>query len=210
MLKSTVIIVTMVRQTLVRAIQSALNENFPVIVIGDGVDVPDWIQNKFKSEDVVFNRTGVRYGCYGAVAGNLAMALAKTEFCTSLGDDDEFIENKGKILLDKIDLNPEIDIWIPNVLFADGKEWYQNKECFLLRQGTPLPTVRTSIIRYCTFSHPPHEKLFHSMDYMMIEKAVNVYNYKVDWIKEPIYKLRGSLKGESGQGNFSQLEFKMV
>lgn len=210
MLKSTVIIPTIARQTLVRSIQSALNENFPVIVVGDGIDVPEWIQNKFKSEDIVFNRTGIKHGCYGAVAANLGMALAKTEFCTALGDDDEFIENKGKILLDTINSNPEIDIWIPNALFADSKEWYQNTKGFLLRQGTPLPSMRTSIIRHCTFSHPPHELLFHSMDYMMIEKAVSVYNYKVDWIKEPIYKLRDSLKGEHGQGNFGQLEFKMV
>jgi len=202
----TVIITTIGRPTLTRAIQSAVDEGFPVIVVGDGIDVSRYAQDRFNG--VRFVRTGNRYGCYGAMAANLGMLLAETEFCASLGDDDEFIAGKGQVLIDRIQQYPDIDIWIPNLLFEDGRRWDFKHE---VKFGyTPYPTCRTSVVTQSPFTHPPHTALDHSMDYMMVERAVNVYGYKIDWIIEPIYRIRPHYKEEHGAGKFGEIEFKMV
>jgi len=200
-MKTTVIIPTIDRDSLANSIRSALNEDFPVIVVGDGVDVCEKVRREFANEDVVFMRTGRKFGCYGAMAANLGGLSCETEFGTSLGDDDEFIPGKGQVLLDCMKSKPEIDIWIPNVILGSDKNdsLYDNMKRL---RFTPLPTMRAIILTQCFFSHPPHPYLHHAMDYMMVDRAVHVFGYKVDWINDNIYKFGGKGKKDFNFGEY--------
>lgn len=196
------------RPTLANSIQSAVREGFPVIVVGDGIDIADSVKEKFAGCDVKFTRTGRKYGHYGVMGANMGVLLAETDYCIGLGDDDEYVEGSSQILLNKIKEHPDVDIWIPNVLFSPDQEWYKKKQ---VRYGfTPCPMIKTDVITQSPFLHPPHELLDHAIDYMMVETAVNVYGYKIDWINEVIIAIRPNYKGTYGAGSLGHIEFKMV
>jgi len=207
---TTVVIPTIDRDSLSNSIRSALNENFPVIVVGDGITVREKVRKEFAGENVKFTRTGQRFGCYGAMAANVGGLICETEFGTSLGDDDEFIPGKGQVLLDCMKSKPEIDIWIPNVIFGPDKcnPWYDNRIIKKLRSAL-LPTFRVFNITQCHFSHPPHPSLYHAMDLFSVDRAVHVFGHKLDWVNDNIYKIGGKGAKEFNLGEFNR-EVKLV
>ena len=76
----TVVIKTCGRETLGNAIESALREKFPVIVVGDG---DEYLQHGFNVTDypdVKFFTTGRKWGHYGQVAGNVGAFMTKTPY----------------------------------------------------------------------------------------------------------------------------------
>ena len=202
MIETTVIIATIGRETLPYTIKSAVREGFKVIVVGDGIDIPQNVQDKFPV-GVTFTRTGRNYGHYGAIAHNLAALLATTDFVTELDDDDEIIENKGKIIREKINSNPEIDIWIPGLLLSNG-----NKLCVTHKNlefgNVALPTVRTTVFATSPKRYLDKEEwadVNHGIDFYYISQAVK-RGFKIDWMGEEIVAVRPRLKGSRG---FSKL-----
>lgn len=196
-IETTVIIATIGRETLPWSIDSAVNEGFKVIVVGDGIQVSQDVQSKFP--DVVFASTGRKYGNYGAIAHNLASYLATTEFVTELDDDDEFIRGRGSLIKDRINSQPNVDIWIPGLRFNNG-----DRACISHKRleygNVALPTFRTVI-----FASSP-KRYVNKNEWHNVESGIDFYyvneavkkGFKIDWIGEEVISVRPKLEGKRG------------
>jgi glycosyltransferase involved in cell wall biosynthesis len=198
MIETTVIIATIGRETLSNAIESALNEDFKVIVVGDGIEINDKVKNAFP--EVIFSKTGKKYGSYGWIASNVASFMANTEFVTTLDDDDEIIAGKGKFIKEKINSDPTVDIWIPGIVYNNGISVCVNKRTVEAGNVTH-PTIKTDVVAFCPRRHVEKSEWEHEnlLDFFYINEVVKK-GFKIDWIGEEIIAIRPKLKGTHGQG----------
>lgn len=199
MIETTVIIATIGRQTLSNAIESALNEDFKVIVVGDGIEIDDQVKQNFP--EVTFSKTGKKYGNYGWIASNLASFLATTEFITTLDDDDEIIKGKGKFIKEKINSDPSVDIWIPGIVYNNGVSVCITKRTVEAGSVTH-PTLKTEVVAYCPRRHVRQSEWQHPplLDFFYINEVVQK-GFKIDWIGEEIIAIRPKLEGTHGNGS---------
>jgi hypothetical protein len=189
-IKSTVVIPTIGRPTLLDAVNSALREGLSVIVVGDGpVEKPDL------PESVYYIEMGKRFGVFGSSSYNLGAYLAKTEFITSLADDDELGEGFGDLLIDKLNSDKDIDIWIPTLVYEEGR--CCDKPDLGIRIGNvAAPTYRVDIFKDVPFSHDL-SILKNEIDYHHIALCISK-GYTLSWHTELEYLVRPKLFGSSG------------
>lgn len=198
MLETTVVITTIGRPTLTNSIKSALNENFKVIVVADGIVLPEELL-QFKSEQVKFFKTGKKYGFYGSIPLNVGTYMAETEFISQLSDDDEIISGKGQVIRDAINNDPSTDIWIPGMI-ANNKVYCIKND--FIEGNVGSPTLRTNVMACCPIRHPSKEEwenIDEGLDFWHIREAVKM-GFKLRWIGEPILSIRPLLTGHRGYG----------
>lgn len=210
MIDTTVAIATIGRFTLRHAIESAIAEDLRVVVVADGVDLEQSLLNRFSQKRVKFYKTGKKFGFYGSMPHNLAAYVAETEFVSQLGDDDEIFPGKGQVIREKINSEPDIDIWIPGLLF-NNKPDGSPPHAALMNEGlwdgnVGSPTLKTNVLACCPMRHPrPHEwaKIDAGLDFWHIREAVNM-GFKIKWMNELIVSVRPRLLGMRGFGKTSR------
>ena len=204
--KTTVIIKTIGRKTLSRAIESAKREGFKPIVISDGV--------KCHVNGARSVRLGHQWGYYGGMAANVGAALAETEFITFLDDDDEFAPGAGEVIRSKLKEKPEVDVWIGGVRFnkeinihntSTGEvllaslDISMNGDLGIIPGNVSMPTYRTSIFSKIPFTDSVPAAQANLTDFYHIP-ACSMGGLHIDWFGSVIYLVRPELGGVNGEG----------
>lgn len=187
----TVIITTIGRPTLRRAIESC--GDHPTIIVSDGKDV---IVPVYRSSSLSYVRLGLRHGNYGCTAWNVGCGVAKTEYVTKLDDDDEFQDGALDRMNDQVQIDPSVDIWIPGLRYKDGREVCL-REGLLEVGNVACPTIKTAIAA----ANPirPQSPL-HLVDFNHIRNMVES-GHKIRWYGFAAIAVRPNADGDYGRGN---------
>lgn len=201
-MKSTVVIPTIGRRTLENAVHSAVREGMDVIVVCDGpLRVPEF------PDGVKVVSLGKKFGCYGAMAYNAGAYLAKTKFIVSLADDDELGFGFGEILSKTLEENPEIDIWVPQLNFNDGRV------CCCPELGHRLGNICAPIYRVDVLAQVPFRlnmgENVNIIDFYHLEECLEE-GFKLDWKLELKYMVRPNLSSRRGMGKCSASDDKIT
>lgn len=206
---TTVIIKTIGRNTLPEAINSALREGFPVIVVFDGPSNMLHRLPKYKKDKVEIHCLGRRWGHFGNMAANVGVAFAKTKYITFLDDDDEFKPGAGNIIRKKLKQKPNVDIWIAGVEFVNSvtlktpegvisTNILANQPSLGVTPGNvAMPTYKTSIFETKPFVQLAQDEAL--TDFAHVDWC-HKSGCKVDWFGEALYLVRPLLKGSNGGG----------
>ena len=197
-MSSTVIIPTIGRITLLKAVESVLRENLDLIVVVDGQHA---IPKLPKDVNVV--RLGRRFGNYGSMCYNVGAYLTKTDFFISLADDDELGDDFGKNISKVIESNPRIDIWIPEIVFNDGGIAGTPELGFSIG-NVCAPIYRTEILAEVPFSHDMSKDNINFTDFSHIIACV-YKGYKVSWATTLKYLVRPNLLKRRGFGDILKM-----
>mgnify|MGYP003146179193 CR=1 FL=1 len=206
--KTTVVIKTIGRATLDRAVQSAKREGFETLVVSDGAKAGGDLDCDRYIE------LGRRWGYYGGMAANVGAALIETEFITFLDDDDEFAPGAGDVIRRKLRERPEVDVWVGGVRFNQeitingpvgeppllcSRDLCMNGELGIVPGNVCMPTYRTSIFRKIPFtdSVPPDEQPLTDFHHI---RACCGEGYHLDWFEHLIYLVRPAAGGVNGEG----------
>lgn len=213
MVDTTVVISTIGRPTLPKAIESCLKNNFGVIVVADGVYLAEEIFERFKNEKVIFYRTGRRFANYGFMSFNLAAYLAETEFISCLGDDDEIMDNKGDVVRECLNSDLSVDIWIPGIQYNNGEISLIEENFIEGNIGSPI--LRTQIVANLPMRPPRQDEWYNpkkgGSDFWYVRELVRAGN-KLKWIQELIIAVRPALRGGRGFSDIKAqgiMEFKI-
>jgi hypothetical protein len=121
----TVVIKTIGRDSIGAAVDSALREQFKVLIVCDGADASRKISGTMAPyagrEGIQIITLGRRWGFYGSVAANVGAYISNTAFIAFLDDDDELAVGAGDILRRRLEEEPDVDIWIPPITYNDGR-----------------------------------------------------------------------------------------
>lgn len=192
----TVAIGTLGRPSLAAAVASCVREGFPVLVIGDGVDVPTLPG----AEKIVLGRNygklgGGRY--YSQIALTVGAFLVKTEYVWTMDDDDEVAPGSGLLVRTALQVDPRVDLWIPGLRYKDGRE-----VCMLpgLRSGN----VAKAVYRTTVFAERP---MYHMRgidqrvtDYYHVAACAEM-GFRVAWLGQVGVLVRPCLEGDFGAGD---------
>lgn len=197
-----VVIRTIGRDTLYKAVRSATKEFSNIIVVADGDAKVN--PQKFPRGRVKLLRTGRRYDKYGSMAMNMGAYAVKTEYFCLLDDDDEFIPGAGQFMSEFVENNPSVDIFIPGIKFVkEGFTLCMNSSKGISYGNVAVPTYRTSI-----FSKMPMLPMLAPMQ-SIPEEAIDFAHIKfcVDQLKcswkfyeKELYLIRPGLEGTNGRG----------
>lgn len=198
-----VLIRTINRPTLINAINSSIKE-FGVentIVIADAID----LNISSLPQGITYLRTGQKFDKYGSAAINLGAYSCKTEFFCLLDDDDEFLNGAGNYMRNKIKGKPEIDIWIPGIVYSNiQKKGKPVIACMNGKKGIEMgnvavPTYRTKLLFKFPFCEFLSKKYPEYSDFIHIKECVRL-GAKLDWYGAGLYSVRPKLKGTNGRG----------
>lgn len=193
----TIVIPTIGRPTLRYSIESALVWGYQIIVVADGIDVePD--------PRTQHARLGRRWGAANGgnftslVAITAGAYLAKTPWIQVLDDDDEIIPNYREDLLARIAAEPDVDIWIPGLVYTNG--W---RLCMKpgLRNGN---VCHANCYRTEMFGTHPMAQFSDGdlpIDFTYVKKCYEA-GKKIGWVGSPGIFIRPRLRGLSGNGAF--------
>ena len=201
----TAIIKTIGRSTLQYAIESAYDQHFNIIVVGDGYE-PLREKQSFLGEAEYFYLPR-KWGHYGCMAANVGVAMASTDYITFLDDDDEFVEGAGDKMRAKIEESPDVDIWIPGLRFNDGMELCEDGE-----KGVNVGNVAVPTYKIEWFGKVPMGPVPELMKQYWGEESENYTDFyhvlncqqlgaKIDWYEEILYLVRPRLEGLNGRGS---------
>ena len=189
-----VLIKTIGRHTIQNAIDSAHREGFnDVIVVSDG-------KHNVKVENATFIELPKQWGFYGSVAANVGIAYCTQPYTMILDDDDELEVGAGDIIRNKIDSNPDIDIWIPGLKRKSGLLLCcpadDNK--VVVEGNVAVPICKTEVFIKTPFrtDYGYDDSL---LDFGQIKEAVD-NGYKIDWIQKPTYLVRPKVPHAFGRG----------
>ena len=189
----TCLIRTIGRASLPAAIESARREFAHVVVVADRVD----LDPSFIVEGVTYLKNEEVIDYHGGAGINLGSKSVETEFFCLLDDDDEYRFGCGDFMQDKINSQPEIDIWIPGLVYNDGAVVCMGN--YTYPGNVAVPTYRTDLFKMFPFKpiqegrDPGFTDYFHVKD---IEDA----GYRVGWYQKEIYLVRPHLAGRFGGG----------
>jgi len=198
-----IVIATIGRSTLSAAIDSCLREGLGAIVVSDGVPLAEADHPSLNRDGVLYAQLGMNYGrtaktiYYGQIAFTTGCYLSNSEFTGALGDDDEMLPGAGDLYRAAVEAEPEIDIWIPGLLYNDG-----HKLC--LRQGAlqvsnvSHPLYRTRILAEIPMCHIRDED-YNIHDYHHIRRCADA-GYKIKWLEKCAIAIRPQLEGFRGSG----------
>lgn len=193
-----VVIPTIGRSTLGKAIDSCLRERCDVVVVADGVDVV-----VSKSHDVQYLRLGMNYGRmggefhYGEIASTVGVFMSRTPFAMLMGDDDEMAPGAGAAINKKLLSEPDVDIWIPGIRYDSGKELCMN-DGKLYMGNVSHPCFRTSVFAFEPHIHIRNENAGIG-DYFHIKRCSEA-GWKIRWVGEVCILIRPVLGGLRGNG----------
>lgn len=204
-----IVIPTIGRKSIIHSVESILREGLKAIVVSDGIDMNYDI---FNDPNVKYVKLGFNYGktelCtyYGQIAITTGFYLSNSEFTGLLGDDDELVPGSGEIIRELLEERPEIDIWIPELIFNDG-----GRVCSGDRPFQPgnisHPIYRTKIFSEIPMHHIKNQE-YRYHDFYHVERCKNA-GYTVDWIwpGKPLILIRPRLQGRGGYGS-EDVEFR--
>ena len=190
----TALIRTIGRESLPTAIECAKQEFAHVIVVADRIDLdPSMIV-----DGVTYLRNDEVIDYHGGAGINLGAKHVKTDFFCLLDDDDEYVIGAGGWMQHMINNNPEIDVWIPGLVYNDGEVVCMGN---IVGPGNvAVPTYRTDVFIAHPFK-PLEEGLDHAFtDYFHV-KRIEEAGHKVSWYHNPIYLVRPKLSGRFGGGS---------
>lgn len=195
-----VVIPTIGRATLDRAIESVLRAGFPCIVINDGIEMTPPSEHP----GLKYLKLGRNYGrldgelWYGQIGFTTGTYLSETEFTMALGDDDEIIEGVSEAMVSKIASEPEIDMWIPGLRYNNGRIACVHVGGFYV--GNISHTIyRTKILAYHPMYNRRNEYTPHQ-DWHHVERCVQE-GWKINWLGFPCVAIRPSMHGDHGRGD---------
>jgi glycosyltransferase involved in cell wall biosynthesis len=191
----TVLIRTIGRDSLLYSIESAQREFHNVIVVADGFD----LNIDLLPKEVTYLRNELKIDKYGGAAINLGAEHCKTKYLCLLDDDDEFIIGSGKHMQKAVALNPEIDIWIPGLIYNDGSVVCMSPGIFI--GNIAVPTYKTRLIKTIPFSKEIGEKNPECTDFYHVEELINI-GAKIDWYQKELYNIRPRSVGKHGMGQY--------
>jgi len=194
-----VVIPTIGRWTVTRAIESVLSQGGNCIVVNDGVDMTEPPAHP----RLKYIRLGHNYGrmdgklWYGQVAFTVGVLLSETEFTMGLGDDDELVSDIAGPLCQRIESEPSVDIWVPGIHYNNG-----HMACMTpgaLQRGNISHTIyRTKILGYLPmYNRQLEDPSCH--DWYHVQRCVRD-GWKIDWIGFPCVRIRPQVPGYNGRG----------
>jgi glycosyltransferase involved in cell wall biosynthesis len=190
----TVLIRTIGRDSLLYSIESAKKEFYNVIVVADGFDLNIDILPK----EVIYLKNESKIDQYGGAAINLGAEHCQTKYLCLLDDDDEFILGAGKYMQRSVALRPEIDIWIPGLIYNDGSVLCVNPGLFIT--NVAVPTYKTDLLKKVPFSKKIGEINPDCTDFYHVQELINI-GAKIDWYQKELYNVRPRLNGKHGRGS---------
>lgn len=194
-----VVIPTIGRSTLNNAIDSVLREAQQCIVVNDGIDMPE----PTPRPNLKYIKLGRNFGrldgvvWYGQVAFTVGTYLSQTEFTMAIGDDDELLHGAGELINRKIAERPEVDIWVPGIVFNNGNVLCTARN--VLMCGNVSHTLyRSKILATEPMYHRKGENTsIH--DWLHVERCVQ-NGWSIDWIEAMCVAIRPHLPGTNGRG----------
>lgn len=192
----TVIIKTINRPTLINSINSAVKELENVIVVADSVD----LNFKILPKNIEYYKVNRKFDRFGTVGNNVGAFLCKTPYICLLDDDDEFLEGAGDYMRSKIKESPDVDVWIPGLLYNNGSTACLNPGMYA--GNIAVPTYRTELlfdIPY-TSNTVPRGNNEHHIDFFHVKKLYDS-GYKISWYNKLLYNIRPHLQGLHGTFN---------
>jgi len=190
----TALIRTIGRPTLGNAIECAKREFDRVVVVADNVDIPQDVDN------VTYLRTGQKFGFYGGAAINMGAYATTTDFFCLLDDDDEYVDGAGYKMKSCIIEEPDVDIWIPGLLYNDGATVCMSDAAGVAIGNIAVPTYRTQLL----WEQPFHAKLgIHDINCIDFYHVLSLHaaGHSVQWYGEALYRVRPELSGRFGKGS---------
>ena len=185
------LIKTIGRPTLQNAVDSAVREGITPIVVSDGY------LGDIQEGAVVLPKN---WGTYGSVAANVGVGFCETPYLMILDDDDELAEGAGDVIRRKIDQSPDIDIWIPGLLFNNGMVLCDGSNKKIVPANVAVPIAKVEVFTNAPFrSKIPDPRFKDYADYFQIAEATHM-GHTVDWIGENTYLVRPKLEGTNGRG----------
>tara|TARA_R100000005_G_C5003723_1_gene212320 strand:- start:10964 stop:11572 length:609 start_codon:yes stop_codon:yes gene_type:complete len=198
--KVTAIVKTIGRPTLQKAIDSAEREGFPVVVVSDGHPLYD----QETGELIVGGADAAielkkNWGCYGAVAANVGVALTETEYVVFVDDDDELAPGAGDIIRNAISRDSSVDIWVQGLLFNNGMEMCLDKSKGVVMGNVAVPIYKVDVLTKNPFSTevPPHVQDYADFFHVLL---CHTKGFSVDWLGKVTYLVRPELEGTNGRG----------
>lgn len=194
------LIKTIGRPTLQRAIDSALREGIKPIVVSDGHPLYDpetgemIVNGAYSAIELKRN-----WGCYGAVASNAGIALCDTDWLMILDDDDELAEGAGDTIRAKINENPNIDIWIPGLLFNNGLSLCGGGVTDVRPGNVAVPIAKVECFTEAPFRSKIPTDYKDYADFFQIQEMSEL-GHTVGWVGELTYLVRPELEGTNGRG----------
>lgn len=190
----TALIRTIGRDSLPTAIDCAKREFGKVIVVADRKDLdPSMIV-----DGVIYLRNDEVIDYHGGAGINLGAEHVETEFFCLLDDDDEYVLGAGDFMQQTINSRPDIDIWIPGLLYNDGAVVCMANSTY--PGNVAVPTYRTNV-----FLEHPFKKLDEGLDHAFTDyfhvKKIEDAGHKVGWYQNVIYLVRPKLQGRFGGGS---------
>ena len=185
------LIKTIGRPTLQNAVDSAVREGITPIVVSDGY------LGDIQEGAVVLPKN---WGTYGSVAANVGVGFCETPYLMILDDDDELAEGAGDVIRRKIDQSPDIDIWIPGLLFNNGMVLCDGSNKKIVPANVAVPIAKVEVFTNAPFrSKIPDPRFKDYADYFQIAESTHM-GHTVDWIGENTYLVRPKLEGTNGRG----------
>jgi hypothetical protein len=193
----TAIIATIGRDSLFDAIESAKREFENVIVVADSIN----LDIDSLPKDVLYLKTCQKFeGCnYGEVAWNMGAYASSTKYIAQLGDDDEFTIGAGEFMENKVCSQPDIDIWIPHIMYSDGSLACTHYE--ITEGSIAAPTYKTQLfykLPFCSLIKIENDDT-HYIDFYHVKNLCSM-GAKLEWYKETLYLVRPKKENKWGFG----------
>jgi hypothetical protein len=189
----TVVIRTIGRDSLLYAIESAKKEFKNVIVVADRFD----LNVSLLPDQIVYLKNNLKVDEYGGACINLAAKNCNTKYLCLLDDDDEFVVGAGKYMQRKIATSPDIDIWIPGIVYNDGYVTCMEKDFKI--GNVAVPTYKVSLFDKIPFNESLGAVDPSCTDFYHVLELANI-GAKVDWYQKELYNVRPRLNGKHGRG----------
>jgi len=197
---TTVLIRTIARPSVADAVESALAEKLPVLVVSDGKDLRGTRLDRCDPTRVSVVTLGRSFGWYGSMAINVGAALARTPYVSLLDDDDALVPGAGDVIRDRLAKRPDVDIWIPTLVYKDGHRSCLKEDGGFRFGNVSHPTYRVDVFTRVPFTHDlTPEDAMPSVDYMHVWSCLNA-GYSLDWFGADIVYIRPALENSFGLG----------
>jgi len=191
----TVLIRTIGRNSVLYSIESAKREFYNVIVVADGFD----LNIDLLPKEVTYLKSELKIDKYGGAAINLGVEHCKTKYLCLLDDDDEFILGAGKYMQRSVALRPDIDVWIPGLVYNDKTIACMSPGFFI--GNVAVPTYKTNLLKQVPFSKEIGEINPECTDFYHVQELVNI-GASIDWYQKELYNIRPGAFGKHGGGRY--------
>lgn len=191
----TCVIRTLGRDSIYGAINSAVQEFEKTIVV---IDRDAKYFDRTPQPGLSHVKCGNKFEQFNGTAVNVAATLATTPYITLLDDDDEFFNGAGEIMEQKVTENPEIDIWIPGLMYNDGGVVCASPG--LWGGNVAVPTYKVGVFWEVPFTKQSIKDAGGLTDFYHVQSC-SEHGFTVGWYESLLYAVRPKLPGRGGGGH---------